>query len=308
MKQLINVDELNLNRITNILDLSKALLDSDGEKYNSLCLGKILSIVFLNESLRTSAILKAAMYKLGGNIIEVSNYVDESSLDVFNSILPLSDLSAIRADYVEFDDLNSRFNVPLINSLCNRDEHSLSSLWHLLTMDILLNGIKGKKVGIYGQTAHCRAYLSLQKLLSKVGCDFYIDPVMDELGNPNVVDDYIVSNGASITKCNIADFISKVDVLLISDGQPMGGSNNDDNQLLLEYSKRYKVFDEKLINKLPDHAIANYMMPRKLVDERSTIDESILNHEKFYNSKMMDFGVYSTMALIIDILGLSCDV
>ncbi|MFE8049049.1 hypothetical protein [Brenneria goodwinii] len=301
MKQLTSVEQLDFTRINKILSTARNIIKSPPIKYQKLCQGKILSIIFFNESLRTSTILKAAMYRLGGHVIEVPKDASESEMDIYNSILPLSDISAIRSDDIDFDCINSLHSVPLINSLCNRDEHALSALWHLLTIDMLLGRVNNLNIGIYGQILHCRPYLSLQKLLSLLNNNFYIYPVIDTLGNPAHLNDYIRANGSTVEKTEYSQFAKKLDVLLISDGCPIS-TEEKYFPVFEQYTHQFDVFNYEHLKLLPNHAILNYMMPRFLNDGRSTVSDDLLNSPRFYNSQMIKYGIFITMALIIDIL------
>ncbi len=300
MKHCISIEDFNKTDIENILTICDKLRNMPEKERLDLCRGKILASLFFKESVRSSGIVNAAVLKLGGNYISLPPVVTENEEDVVQSLAPFCDWVAIRSDCVNLQLLMQKVNVPIINALCKGTEHSLSAVWQLVALHALGKDLNGLRVGIYGQTLHCRPYLTLQKVLSLFGVQIYHDAVIDALANPDTVTTFIRSNGGTYTLDKLENFINKIDLLLIPDGMPMGGYT--DTAVFEEYAAKFNVVDSDLIRNLPENALINYMLPRVLFNNQFTV-RADFSDKRLYNDLLMAESVWATMALLVYLAG-----
>ncbi len=301
MKHCISIEDINKTDVENILNIYDKLKNMPEKERLELCRGKILAALFFKESVRSMGIVKSSILKLGGNYIALPPVVTEDEEDVVKSLAPFCDWVAIRSDNANLESLTHKINVPIINALCKGTEHSLSAIWQLVALHAFGKNLNGLRVGIYGQTAHCRPYLSLQKALSLFGVQVYHDAVMPELANPETVTNYIRANGGTYTLDKLENFIDKIDVLLIPDGMPMGGY--EITPVFEEYATKFNVVDSALVQNLPQTALINYMLPRMLVNNQFTVQRDFAD-SRLYNDKLMAESVWATMALLIYLGGI----
>lgn len=263
----------------------------------------MLGSLFFNESVRSSSLVKTAIAKLGGSYIDLPGEVTEDHADVITSLAPFCDVLVLRSGEIDIESLRTRVKVPMINALCKgtEGEHTLSAVWQVCALHRLGILRQGIKVGVYGQSAHCRPYLTLQKVLALYGAEIFHDPILPELKNPDGVTRDIKQAGGSYTLARFGEFADKIDLLLIADGMPMMDS---DSPLFHEYAKKFDTLEAKYLSAVRNEARINYMMPRQLADGRATVSPALDQDVRIYNDLLMEEGLWGTMALYLYMLGL----
>ncbi|NHJ49846.1 MAG: aspartate carbamoyltransferase [Asgard group archaeon] len=158
--------------------------------------GKIMAALFLEPSTRTRLSFEAAMHRLGGSVITVSDPKSssaakgESLSDTIRTIANYSDIIAIRHPMEGSARLAAEYSsVPVINGGSGAEEHPTQALLDLYTLIKELKDINGKRIAMvgdlkYGRTVHSLAY-SLSKF-KNVKIDFVSPPILkirDEIKN-----------------------------------------------------------------------------------------------------------------------------
>lgn len=182
--------------IVSIRDLTKEDLDTileEAERMESIVNsgkrpleGKIMTALFLEPSTRTRLSFEAAMHRLGGAVITVSDPKSssaakgESLSDTIRTIANYCDIIAMRHPMEGSARLAAEFSsVPIINGGSGAEEHPTQALLDLYTLKKELKNVEGKRIAMvgdlkYGRTVHSLAY-TLSKF-KKVKIDFVSPP------------------------------------------------------------------------------------------------------------------------------------
>ena len=182
--------------IVSIRDLTKEDLDiilEEAERMESIINsgkrpleGKIMAALFLEPSTRTRLSFEAAMHRLGGAVITVSDPKSssaakgESLSDTIRTIANYCDIIAMRHPMEGSARLAAEFSsVPIINGGSGAEEHPTQALLDLYTLKKELKKVEGKRIAMvgdlkYGRTVHSLAY-TLSKF-KKVKIDFVSPP------------------------------------------------------------------------------------------------------------------------------------
>ena len=298
MKSLVSVSELSREDILKILDYSDKFDGGKLEPYG-YARGKALGLVFLQESLRTSASLKVAMVKLGGGWVDLDlGYVkggEESLEDSLVSIAPMVDIIGMRgpAD-IDIAPIAKRMETPIVNAMIGM-EHSISAAWVAYTVWKRLCKIEGLRIGIYGLSRYSRPAIALYRLFSKLGADFIEDSVVDEAGaQPELVGE-IEKNGGKFRKGKLADFIGKVDFLFIAEGLPVKGA---DMGVVERFNRGFVPLDNAMLEGLGESAVFEYCMPRAMTDGRLVAEKEVDSDRRLITYELMEKAIPVNMGII----------
>lgn len=131
--------------------------------------GKILATLFYQPSTRTRMSFTSAMYRLGGQVIDMGgpkvartdDYFDESMSDTIKYIEQYSDIMVMRhfQNYT-VEKASKITHIPMINAGDGTNEHPTQALLDLYTMTKELNGLEDKVIGIGGDI-NCRVIRSI---------------------------------------------------------------------------------------------------------------------------------------------------
>lgn len=163
--------------------------------------GKILTTIFYEPSTRTSSSFQASMYRLGGQVINISD-VSNSSVskgetleDTMQCLQCYSDVivlrhpqqgSALRASSV--------LNIPLINAGDGIGEHPTQALLDLYTILQECGKIDGLTITMCGDLKNGRTVHSLAKLLTRYNIKInYVSPIF--LRMPDDIKKIVQENG-----------------------------------------------------------------------------------------------------------------
>src|SRR3989304_2834717 len=220
MRTLASCSQLTKKDILKIFEYSNDF-ETNSSFPSEFARGKVLGLLFLEESLRTSASLKSAMLKLGGGWIDLDlSYIkggEEDLIDSIKAIAPLIDVLAVRAGPdINILNISEKINIPIINAMVGM-EHSTYALWCAYTIWKRIGKIEHIKCGMYGLTAYSRPALAVYNAFSKLGAIFYEDSIIEKAGAPEHVIRNIIENGGSFNKAKLKDFVSIIDFLLIPD-------------------------------------------------------------------------------------------
>ena len=261
--------------------------------------GKIIGILTLRPSLRSTASFMSSALKSGANYINFDvRYVtagEETMHDTIQSIDTLVDLLTVRTPMdMEITDLTSK--VPILNAMAG-DEHTTAAIWILYSMWKRwgFSELKGKKVGVYGQVKFSQPMISFYRVWSKLGVEFVEDSIEGEFGSDEKLIENIKSSGGTFEKGKLEEFIDKVDFLVVTEGRPGEGA---DPKLVEVYNGKYKKINRTLIDRLKDGAYWFYVGPRQLTNGELTVEEALDDHPKLIpEGIMMEESLWVNMAL-----------
>lgn len=170
INNLLSMKNVNLTDINTIFEKAdyyeKAL--KNGKVIKDLE-GKILATLFYQPSTRTRMSFTSAMYRLGGQVIDMGgpkvartdDYFDESMSDTIKYIEQYSDIMVMRhfQNYT-VEKASKITHIPMINDGDGTNEHPTQALLDLYTMTKELNGLEDKVIGIGGDI-NCRVIRSI---------------------------------------------------------------------------------------------------------------------------------------------------
>ncbi len=293
MKTLISGKSLSKEDIMKIMEFSQ---EAEEGKLSEFAKGKVLGVLFLQESLRTSASLKAGIIKAGGGWIEFDRtYLkegEESLEDTIKSIIGLCDFLAIRGG-VDVSLEGFKLERPVINAMFGM-EHTIGVLWMLYSFFKKTKKIEGLKVGVYGMSRYSRPAHSFYYILSKLNTRFYEDSVLPEVGISKDVVEYIKQNGSTFERKPLEEFIGEVDFLFIPEGLPVKGA---DKNLVNEFNRRFKPIDREMLKRLRHDAFFIYSMPRALTDGRLVALEEVDDDKRLLTYDMMEKSVFVNIGI-----------
>lgn len=280
-----------------------------GDNFTGLCPGKVIATMFLQESTRTSASVKAAMVRLGGGWFGMDGikgtYLEsgeEDLEDTLHGIAPLCDIMAIRhKDFNLTEFAEKGFRVPLINAMCGGEEHSIGAVAFSYLISRKFNDLKGLKIGIYGMSKSSRPTKAAIKVLSRFGVEIYEDPVISEFRLPAHIRQIIKENGSIYQEAKLDDFIGKVDFLFVVEGLPQAG---EDPALVDKFNKAFTPFSNKELVKTKESVMIEVGEPRATTDGRLVALKETDNSPKIIGKKLLKAIVYNNMALITYLLNI----
>lgn len=278
-----------------------------GKNFTHLCPGKVISTMFFQESTRTSAILQAAIIRLGGGWFGIAGikgtYLEsgeEDMEDTLYGVAPVCDIMAVRHKNFDLTAFAQKgFRVPLINAMCGGEEHSIGAVAYAYLAKKYLKDLKGLKIGIYGMSKSSRPMKAGAKVLSRFGVEFYEDSVIPEFQLPEHIREIISNNGSVYHEDKLENFISKVDYLFIVEGLPQAG---EDPSLVDKFNKAFTPFSNKELAKVKESAIIDVGEPRATTDGRLVALKETDSDLRIVGKKLLESAVYNTMALITYLL------
>ena len=165
INNLLSMENLNLNDVNSLFEKAdyyeKALKD---KKVIKDLEGKILATLFYQPSTRTRMSFTSAMYRLGGQVIDMGGPKVARTDDYFDTIKYIeqySDIMVMRhfQNYT-VEKASKITHIPMINAGDGTNEHPTQALLDLYTMTKELNGLEDIVIGIGGDI-NCRVIRSI---------------------------------------------------------------------------------------------------------------------------------------------------
>lgn len=186
-RDLVTIDDLSNDEIEALFACADEMADLLAKREASgLLAGRILATLFYEPSTRTRLSFEAAMHRLGGGVISVSDASSssaakgESLADTARVVAQYADAIVIRhpadgaarvlADYA---------HVPVINAGDGSHEHPTQTLLDLYTLRKEKGTIKGLTVALCGDLRHGRTIHSLAAALARFGAELIFLPGRD---------------------------------------------------------------------------------------------------------------------------------
>ena len=300
-RHIISIKQFTREELDFILKIANQM-ENHYEKGADLLKGKILATLFFEPSTRTRLSFTSAMYKLGGQVISLSN-PEMSSISKGEN---LSDTISVVQNYADIIVLRHKLegsaklmaeisNVPILNGGSGTKEHPTQAMLDLLTIYNEMNGkLDGLKVGLCGDLKYGRTVKSLAYALSNYDVEIdFVSPPSLRMRNEVISDLQRIK--VPVKEYNeITEVINDVDVLYMTRIQKERFPDPAD------YTKvkgTYRLTVDMLEN-VKSHLVIMHPLPR--VEEISyEVDKT--KHARYFEQTR--YGVLLRMALLALVLG-----
>ncbi|MGH2536327.1 MAG: aspartate carbamoyltransferase [Candidatus Promineifilaceae bacterium] len=189
-----------------------------------LLAGRVLACLFYEPSTRTSASFIAAMERLGGSVIPITQGVQFSSVskgeslpDTIRTLEQYSDVIVLRHPEIGSAQIAADYAaVPVINAGDGPGEHPTQALLDLFTIQDELGRVDGLKIAMVGDLRYGRTVHSLTKLLLHYDVSLrFVSPEM--LRMPLTIMNEVIDAGKKVRETHdVADVIENADVLYVT--------------------------------------------------------------------------------------------
>ena len=264
--------------------------------------GYTLACVFYEPSTRTSSSFIAAMERLGGKVIPITEGIQYSSVSkgesLIDSMLTLEqycDVIVLRHPEIGSTATAAKYaHVPIINAGDGAGEHPTHALLDLYTIQTELGRIDGLKVAMIGDLRFGRTVHSLTKLISQYDVSLrFVSP--DTLRLPLDIMNHLIDEGVNVRETNkVADVIENADVLYVTRIQKERFTD------LLEYEevKDYFEITPELMAHAKEKMVVMHPLPR--VGE---IHYKVDRDPRAAYFRQVQNGMFIRMALLAAVLG-----
>jgi aspartate carbamoyltransferase len=302
-KDVISVSQFtreNLEHIFGVAEEMRAIVKRVGS--TDLLKGTVLACLFYEPSTRTSSSFIAAMSRLGGTVIPITQGVQFSSVskgeslpDTIRTLESYADVIVIRHPEMGSAQIAADYaQKPIINGGDGIGEHPTQALLDLFTVKEELGRIDGLNIGMVGDLRFGRTVHSLARLFCLYDVQFnFVSPEILRL--PLDVMNGIRKHNLPVTETyDVAEIISEVDVLYITRVQKERFSD------LAQYEevKDLYAITPELMEKAKEKMIVMHPLPR--VGE---ISYGVDSDPRAAYFRQMENGMYIRMALLAAVLG-----
>ncbi len=274
----------------------------DRAGYSNLLKGYILTCLFYEPSTRTSASFIAAMERLGGSVIPITQGVQFSSVskgetlaDTIRTLEQYSDAIVLRHPEIGSAKVAADYSsVPVINAGDGAGEHPTQALLDLFTIQEELGRIDGLKIAMVGDLRYGRTVHSLTKLLTQYDVSLrFVSPEILRL--PLVTMNEVKDAGLNVRETHdVADVIENADVLYVTRVQKERFSD------LAQYEEvkgHYEITME-LMQRAKEKMVIMHPLPR--VGE---IHYNVDSDPRAAYFRQVKNGMFVRMALLAMVLG-----
>jgi len=264
--------------------------------------GHVLACLFYEPSTRTSSSFIAAMERLGGGVIPITQGVQFSSVskgetlaDTVRTLEQYADIIVLRHPEIGSSQLAADYaSVPVINAGDGPGEHPTQALLDLFTIREELGRLDGLKVAMIGDLRYGRTVQSLTKLLLQYDVSLrFVSPEILRL--PLNTMNQVIDAGVNVRETHdVADVIQNADVLYVTRVQKERFSD------LAQYEevKNYYEITPELMAQAKEKMIVLHPLPR--VGE---IHYAVDSDPRAAYFRQVKNGMYIRMALLAAVLG-----
>jgi carbamoyl-phosphate synthase/aspartate carbamoyltransferase/dihydroorotase/carbamoyl-phosphate synthase/aspartate carbamoyltransferase len=262
----------------------------------------VMACMFYEPSTRTSSSFIAAMERLGGKVIPITQGVQYSSVSkgesLIDSMLTLeqyADVIVLRHPEIGSAAQAAKYvKAPIINAGDGAGEHPTQALLDLYTIQRELGQIDGLRIAMVGDLRYGRTVHSLTKLLSKYDVSLrYVSP--DVLRLPLELMNDLIDAKRDVRETNkVADVIETADVLYVTRIQKERFTD------LTQYEeiKNYFEITPELMEMAKEKMVVMHPLPR--VGE---IHYKVDRDPRAAYFRQVQNGLYIRMALLACVLG-----
>jgi len=264
--------------------------------------GKILANLFYEPSTRTSSSFMAAMQRLGGAVIPISEVKyssvakGESLPDTVRTLGCYADVIVIRHPEVGSAALAARYaKKPVINAGDGVGEHPTQALLDTFTIREELGSLDNLTVTMLGDLKYGRTVHSLARILTRFdGTRLnYVSP--DILRMPKDVMDEVASKDVPQAEfSSLEEALPQTDVLYVTRVQ----RERFEDQSVYEKVKDAFVVNPEVMKPARDRMIVMHPLPRL-----TEISHDFDDDPRAAYFRQMEYGLYVRMALLAMVLG-----
>ena len=301
-KDLVSIRDLTKDQIEYILDLSKKMvLYARGEKVKRALDGKILGNLFFEPSTRTKLSFESAAYRLGCDVIDVSEMSmtsiakGETLADTIRMVDAYCDVIVLRHPFEGAARLAADVSEnPVINAGDGAGSHPTQMLLDLFTMREAKDSLDGLNVTMVGDLKYGRTVHTLAQALTNFGVKLTL-VAPESLQMPQDIVDRLKRNGCVPKKTSVLeDVIGDADVLYVTRIQRERFPDPAEYQ---KVAGTYRI-DNAMLRNAKDDMIVMHPLPR--VNEIATEVDST-PHARYFQQAFN--GVPVRMAILCAILG-----
>ncbi|MCU0521586.1 MAG: aspartate carbamoyltransferase [Anaerolineae bacterium] len=302
-QDVISVDQFDRTRLSYIFHRSREMIEMVEQRGAcDLLKGRVLACLFYEPSTRTSASFIAAMERLGGSVIPITQGVQFSSVskgeslpDTIRTLEQYADVIVLRHPEVGAAQIAAdAASVPVINAGDGTGEHPTQGLLDLFTIRQELGTIDKLKVAMVGDLRYGRTVHSLTRLLMQYDVSYrFVSPELLRL--PMALMNVLIDRKMKVRETHdVADVIENADVLYVTRVQKERFSDPAQYE---EVKDCYKITPEIMQRAKPTMAL---MHPLPRVGE---IDTAVDSDPRAAYFRQVKNGMYVRMALLAAVLG-----
>lgn len=264
--------------------------------------GAILTCLFYEPSTRTSSSFIAAMERLGGSVIPITQGVQFSSVskgetlaDTVRTLEQYSDVIVLRHPELGSAEVAAEYaSIPVINAGDGPGEHPTQALLDLFTIQEELGTIDGLKVAMVGDLRYGRTVHSLTRLLLQYDVSLrFVSPELLRL--PLTLMNEVIDAGKNVRETHdAAEVIENADVLYVTRVQK---ERFTDLAQYEEVKGQYEITPH-LLERAKERMIIMHPLPR--VGE---IHYAVDHDPRAAYFRQVKNGMYIRMALLAAVLG-----
>ncbi len=264
--------------------------------------GKVEAALFYEPSTRTSSSFIAAMERLGGSVIPITQGVKFSSVskgetlaDTIRTLEQYADVIVLRHPEIGSAKVAADYaSVPVINAGDGAGEHPTQALLDLFTIREELGRIDGLKVAMVGDLRYGRTVHSLTRMLLQYDVSLrFVSPEILRL--PLTLMNDVIDAGIDVRETHdVADVIENADVLYVTRVQKERFTD------LAQYEevKNQVEITPELMAHAKENMVVMHPLPR--VGE---IHYSVDDDPRAAYFRQVKNGMYIRMALLAAVLG-----
>ena len=302
-KDILSVNQFDKESLSYIFSRAEEMAEMV-EKVGTcdLLKGYLQACVFYEPSTRTSSSFIAAMERLGGSTIPITQGIQyssvskgESLVDTMLTLEKYSDLIVLRHPEIGSAAQAAKYaSVPIINAGDGAGEHPTQALLDLFTIRKEMGKIDGLKIAMLGDLRNGRTVHSLTKLLENYDVSLrYVSP--DTLRLPLNIMNELINNGKDVRETDrVEDVIKDVDVLYVTRIQ----KERFTDMAQYEEVKNYFEITPEVMENAKSDMIVMHPLPR--VGE---IHYKVDRDPRAAYFRQVKNGMYVRMALIAAVLG-----
>jgi aspartate carbamoyltransferase catalytic subunit len=298
-RDIVSIRDFNRSEVEHILQTAE-LMNPLTKSSSDMLKGKILANIFLEPSTRTRLSFEAAILRLGGNYISISE-AKTSSIEKGENLI---DTIRVIENYVDIITLRHSLegaarlaaevaSIPVINAGSGAGEHPTQALLDLYTIRNEQGKIDGLRIAILGDLKYGRTTHSLAYALSLFNTTLYfVSP--DSLKMRREVLENVSKRVNVIETKDVREIIPKIDVLYVT---RMQKERFPDLEVYEKIKGTYRINRDLLRNR-KKNMIVMHPLPR--IDEIAPEVDQI-PHAKYF--RQVWYGMVTRMALFCLVFG-----
>jgi len=300
---ILSVDQFDREKLAYIFARAREMRDIVRRTGGiDLLKGHVLTCLFYEPSTRTSSSFIAAMERLGGSVIPITQGVQFSSVskgetlaDTVRTLEQYSDAIVLRHPQTGSAQLAADYaDIPVLNAGDGAGEHPTQALLDLFTIQDELGKLDGLKVAMVGDLRYGRTVHSLTKLLLHFDVSLrFVSPEI--LRMPLNIMNQVIDAGLDVRETHdVADVIKNADVLYVTRVQKERFSDMAQYE---EVKDHYEITLE-LMEEAKEKMVIMHPLPR--VGE---IHYAVDDDPRAAYFRQVQNGMFVRMALLAAVLG-----